>query len=162
MGARVLAVDAPGHGCSAAYPADAFLPTLLADLAGEIIGDERAVFVGFSWGASIGCRLAARHPERVRSVVLVEGGHLDFADLPDFRSGRRLDELVEEARAIAAVEGPAFGSYAPETAGAMVFGLAAEPVTDVYAQLAGSSHDLLRDSPDLVAGAVIGWVRALP
>ena len=82
----------------------------------------------------------------------------------------------------------------------MVFGLAAEPVTDVYAQLAGtgipvlflsavgasglafdpverlqrlvpqtvvvqlagSSHDLLRDSSDLVAGAVIGWVRALP
>jgi pimeloyl-ACP methyl ester carboxylesterase len=199
LGVRVLAVDGPGHGRSAPAAADAFLPSRLAELAVEIVGDDRPVFVGFSWGASIACRLAVGYPEHVRGLVLIEGGHLDFADLPGFRPGRDLDELVEEARAAEAAEGAAFGRFAPETAGAMVFGLVSEPVQDVYARLAETgvpvlfvgaaasgldfdpverlrrrvpqtavarlaspSHDLLRDSPDLVADMMIGWLRELP
>src|SRR5205085_10374410 len=40
----------------------------------EHFGMQRPVVVGHSLGAFITARLAATHPERVRAVVLVDGG----------------------------------------------------------------------------------------
>ena len=87
LDSRVVAIDAPGHAKSVARPADAFRPSALAKLATEVLDElnvEQTVFLGFSWGATIGCWLAARHPERTLALVLIEGGHMDFADVCRF------------------------------------------------------------------------------
>ncbi|HLI59688.1 MAG TPA: alpha/beta hydrolase, partial [Solirubrobacteraceae bacterium] len=44
------------------------------------LGAERPVIAGHSLGAYIACRLAAHHPERVASLVLVDGGLPPGAD----------------------------------------------------------------------------------
>lgn len=71
-GARVLAVDLPGHGRSAGPP--------LTDIAGladwtarliESMGDDQALLVGHSMGALIALETAARHPGRVAGLALL-------------------------------------------------------------------------------------------
>jgi pimeloyl-ACP methyl ester carboxylesterase len=146
LGVRIVAVDAPGHARSPALPADAFRPTALAALAAEILdelGVERAAFLGFSWGATVGCWLAALHPDRTSALVLVEGGHVDFTDLPDFPTDLTLDDLLAEARAEAKRQGGAFGSHTPEVAAAMIHGLCAEPAAAAYSRLAGAGTPTL-------------------
>jgi pimeloyl-ACP methyl ester carboxylesterase len=105
---RVIAPDAP-----AAAPSE--VVALLAGLLDEL-DVQAAALVGFSWGASICCHAAARHPSRVSAVVLLEGGHIDFQDLIDFD----------------AAELPALGQ-----------GLVREPATSTYAALRESSVPLL-------------------
>jgi pimeloyl-ACP methyl ester carboxylesterase len=77
-GLHVVAPDPPGHGASPARAARAYARSALARLAAEllsVLGIERAAFVGFSWGADIGCRFAADFPERTTALVLVDGGY---------------------------------------------------------------------------------------
>jgi pimeloyl-ACP methyl ester carboxylesterase len=71
-GARVLAVDFPGHGQSAGPP--------LADIGAlsdwtarliEAAGAERGALVGHSMGALVALETAARHPGRVGGLVLI-------------------------------------------------------------------------------------------
>jgi pimeloyl-ACP methyl ester carboxylesterase len=141
LGVRVVAIDAPGHSRSPARAAAEFRPSALASLAVEILDEldaAKAVFVGFSWGATVGCWLGALHPQLTVALALVEGGHFDFADLPGFRTDRTLDEFVAEAEGIALSEGAGFGSHTPEVAGAMVYGLCREPATASYERLAAS------------------------
>lgn len=150
LGVRVVAIDAPGHSQSLSRAADAFRPSALAGLAVEILDEldvARAVFIGFSWGATVGCWLGALHPGRTLALVLVEGGHLDFADVPGFRADRTPDEFVAEAEAVASSEGAGFGSHTPEVAGAMVYGLCSEPATATYERLAAAR------TPTLFVGA---------
>lgn len=76
-GLRVIAPDAPGHGRSAALPADSYRPSRLAAVAASLLSQlsvRRTAFLGFSWGARIGCSFAALFPERTVSLALVEGG----------------------------------------------------------------------------------------
>ena len=146
LDARVVAIDAPGHSQSAARPPGAFKPSALAMLAIEILDEldaKRAAFLGFSWGATVGCWLAALYPERTLALALVEGGHFDFADLPSFRTDRTLAEFVAEAEAVAISESASFGSHTPAVAGAMVHGLSSEPATASYARLASSRTPVL-------------------
>jgi len=74
--AELLAVDLRGRGASSDLPGpygmEAYVRDLLAVLDG--CGIERAVFAGHSLGAYAVARLAAEDPERVRAVVLVDGG----------------------------------------------------------------------------------------
>jgi pimeloyl-ACP methyl ester carboxylesterase len=75
---RVIAPDAPGHGRSPALPSDAYRPSKLAGLGASLLSAlavDRAAFVGFSWGARIGCSFAALFPERTTNLALIEGGH---------------------------------------------------------------------------------------
>jgi len=146
LGVRVVAIDAPGHSHSSARAPHEFRPSALASLAAEILDEldaPQAVFLGFSWGATIGCWFAALNPERTLALVLIEGGHLDFADLPGFRTERSQDEFVAEAEAVAVGEGADFGSYTPAIAAAMVHGLCREPATATYARLAASATPIL-------------------
>ena len=146
LGVRVVAIDAPGHSRSPSCSAEAFRPSALARLTAEILDElavQSVVFLGFSWGATVGCWLGACYPERTLGLALVEGGHMDFADLPDFRADRTLDELVSDAEAVAVAEGEAFGSHTPAVAGAMMHGLYREPATAAYPQLAASSIPIL-------------------
>jgi pimeloyl-ACP methyl ester carboxylesterase len=74
--AGVLAVDLRGRASSSGLPGpygiDAHVRDIVAVL--DAFGLERAVVAGHSLGAYITAQLAASYPERVRSVVLVDGG----------------------------------------------------------------------------------------
>lgn len=101
-GFRVLAVDAPGFGASPALPPERYELDPLLDLVGAIadeLGLDRFVLMGHSWGGSIAVHFAARHPERVTSLVLLDSGHLDYGALPEVEEERGLQEWIEEARA---------------------------------------------------------------
>jgi pimeloyl-ACP methyl ester carboxylesterase len=94
-GCRVIAPDPPGHGRSPSVPPDGFLPSRLAELAAGLLselGVDRAAFVGFSWGAQVGCSFAARLPERTASLVLIEGGYFQPPE------AGTLESCIEEAR----------------------------------------------------------------
>ena len=71
---RVIALDNRGHGQSTKLydPADYHTDMMAADVAALIahLGLERADVMGYSLGARISAVLAARHPERVRALIL--------------------------------------------------------------------------------------------
>jgi lipase len=97
-GLRVLALDAPGFGRSPALAPGAYHPHALADLVPSLLDAlaiDRVPFVGFSWGADIGCHVAARHPERLTALVLLDGGYAD----PPFDPSRPFEEYVGQNQA---------------------------------------------------------------
>jgi len=72
-GYRAIAMDQRGHGDSDA-PLDGYgIDDLTADALGvlDALGIDRAVVVGWSLGGMVGLRLAHRHPDRVRALVMV-------------------------------------------------------------------------------------------
>src|SRR4029079_10814913 len=72
-----IAIDLPGAGESdkprGPYSTDAYAAQVAAFLGA--IGVEQAHVAGVSLGAAVGIHLAARHPERVRSLSLHSGWH---------------------------------------------------------------------------------------
>jgi pimeloyl-ACP methyl ester carboxylesterase len=74
--AGLVALDLRGRGSSGELPSpygiDAHVRDVLAVI--DALGLERAVLAGHSLGAYIAAQLAASYPERVRSVILVDGG----------------------------------------------------------------------------------------
>jgi pimeloyl-ACP methyl ester carboxylesterase len=74
--ASLIALDLRGRGDSNALPPpfgiDAHVRDVIAVL--DRFGLDRAVITGHSLGAYIAARLATLHPERVDSLVLVDGG----------------------------------------------------------------------------------------
>jgi pimeloyl-ACP methyl ester carboxylesterase len=99
-GYDVAAPDLPGYGGSPplatpdAYAVPA-LAELVADLAAEL-GWSRFVLVGHSWGGAVACHVAATHPELIRALVLVDSGHLDYADTPDADLSATLPDLIAQ------------------------------------------------------------------
>jgi pimeloyl-ACP methyl ester carboxylesterase len=81
-GFHVLAIAPPGTGGTP--PLDArrdYRPSRLADLVLDVAdahGVDRFVYMGHSWGGSIGAHLGARHPNRLDGIVLLDGGHVDI------------------------------------------------------------------------------------
>lgn len=78
---RVLAPDARGHGDSDRSPdPHGSSRTGLADLTALVdeLALERFALVGHSMGAAVSIRFAARHPERLERLVLLDAG----PDLP--------------------------------------------------------------------------------
>jgi 3-oxoadipate enol-lactonase len=70
---RVIVVDPPGHGGSAALSATFTFDQCaqcIVDIL-DALGVSRAHVVGNSWGGMIGATVAARHPNRVLSAVLM-------------------------------------------------------------------------------------------
>jgi pimeloyl-ACP methyl ester carboxylesterase len=100
-GFRVLAVDGPGFGRSPALPPDRYeLESLLA-LVDDLVDGlrlDRFAFMGHSWGGSIAVHYAARRPERVTALVLLDSGHVDYGQLPDVDVERPLRDWIAEAR----------------------------------------------------------------
>ena len=74
---RVVALDQRGHGLSD-KPDDGYdFATIIADdlAAAEALGlGARFAVAGHSWGANVALELAARQPERVAALLLVDGG----------------------------------------------------------------------------------------
>jgi pimeloyl-ACP methyl ester carboxylesterase len=93
----VLAVAPPGGGETPTHDdPDDYRPTRLAQRVLELAdahGIDRFVFMGASWGASIGVHLAAGAPQRVEGLVMLDGGHVDIA------IDKTRDELVAEFEA---------------------------------------------------------------
>ena len=74
---RFIGPDLRGRGDSKEVPGgEGGIPEHARDLLAlmDREGLERVVFVGHSMGAMIGVYLAAHHPERLRGLVLVDGG----------------------------------------------------------------------------------------
>jgi pimeloyl-ACP methyl ester carboxylesterase len=55
--------------------------------------------MGHSWGGLLACHLAAAEPGRVSALVLLDSGHLDYADQPGFEPDRPLEAWIERAQA---------------------------------------------------------------
>jgi len=72
----LVAVDLRGRGRSSELPGPYGMDVHVGDILPVIdaLGLERAVLVGHSLGGYVVARLGASHPDRVRSLVLVDGG----------------------------------------------------------------------------------------
>jgi pimeloyl-ACP methyl ester carboxylesterase len=96
-GFDVVAFAAPGVADPDAFPdLGDYRPTRLADVVVEVadnLGLGRFAFVGWSWGASIGVHLGARHRGRLDALVLLDAGHTDIPGDPD----QSLDDLLAAA-----------------------------------------------------------------
>lgn len=184
-GFTVLAVDGPGHGSSAPVPADEMRASALARLAAKTADDagaDKVVFIGFSWGATIACSFGSLWPERTAALVLLEGGHLDFADLPDFEPPRAGDD-VETAMIRGLYLEPATATYDSLAAAAIPLLFVGRPISAAAVRqlsfdplerlrsrvpqativtLDGSDHELLSSDPTRVAETVITWLSCHP
>lgn len=70
---RVILVDPPGHGQSEKLTAMFDFADCVACIVAilDALGEQRAHFVGNSWGGMIGGTFAATHPDRIGSAVLM-------------------------------------------------------------------------------------------
>jgi pimeloyl-ACP methyl ester carboxylesterase len=89
-GHAVHAVDLRSHGDSDAPPNGYDTATAAADLAA--LGLTGAVVAGQSWGGNVVVALAAKHPELVAALALVDGGWLDPAG--EFRSWEACEKAL--------------------------------------------------------------------
>jgi len=75
---RVIAPDLPGFGQSAMKPRDAFSYTFdnianVIDRFTEVAGLTRFAIYIFDYGAPVGLRIAAKHPERITAIITQNG-----------------------------------------------------------------------------------------
>lgn len=78
-GYRVVAPDQRGY-CAGARPPGVgayAMPALVGDVVGMLdsLGVRRAHLVGHDWGAAVAWQVAARHPDRVRTLTAVSVPH---------------------------------------------------------------------------------------
>ena len=99
-GIAPFSVDGPGFGASP--PAIAYgLESLATLLRGTIrgLGLDRPVLMGHSWGGGVVTTLAGLHPHEARGLVLVDSGHLDYAELESARTAAPPPQWEWESRA---------------------------------------------------------------
>ncbi len=93
---RVIALDQRGHGESdkpeTGYRFDEVDADLLALL--DVLGFERAVIAGHSWGGNVALQFAAEHPDRVTALVLIDGGFIDMQSNPEMTWERTRERLA--------------------------------------------------------------------
>lgn len=82
---QIFAPDQRGHGQTTQAPAGYDWPTLAADIAGFIaaLGLAKVALLGHSWGGNVAINVAARFPQQIAKLVLIDGGFLDGHLLPD-------------------------------------------------------------------------------
>ena len=101
-GWSIAGPDMPGFGRTPPIDAAAYAVPGLTALAwgvADALGWREVVLAGHSWGGAVAIHAAAAHPERVRALVLVDSGHLDYADSPGADLSASLDKLASEAEA---------------------------------------------------------------
>ena len=82
---RIVAPDQRGHGQTTQAPSGYDWQTLASDAIRVLdhLGIENAAVLGHSWGGNVAINVAARFPERVSKLVMIDGGFLDGHLLPD-------------------------------------------------------------------------------
>ncbi len=75
---HVVAPDLPGFGMTEAKPRDHFAYTFeniasVIDRFTEVVGLARFALYVFDYGAPVGLRIAARHPERISAIITQNG-----------------------------------------------------------------------------------------
>ena len=75
---RVIAPDQRGHGQTTQATGGYDWQTLAEDTVGlmDYLGVERTTVFGHSWGGNVAIALAARFPERIDRLVMIDGGFL--------------------------------------------------------------------------------------
>jgi pimeloyl-ACP methyl ester carboxylesterase len=99
---RLLIPDMPGHGESEPQngPLDIeMMFTAMNEMLAVVSPDEPVIIVGNSLGAWVALLMAARQPEKVRRVVLVNGG----AIRGDYKGPSLIPENVADARRLMVV-----------------------------------------------------------
>ena len=81
---RIIAPDQRGHGRTTQAPDGYDWPSVAADAAGllDVLGLEQAILFGHSWGGNVAVATAVHFPERVRALVLIDGGFVDPKMMP--------------------------------------------------------------------------------
>ena len=84
-GYRIIAPDQRGHGRTTQAPSGYDWQTMAQDLVGLLdhLGLDRVAVLGHSWGGHVATNLAARFPQRVSRLVLIDGGFQNGRLLPD-------------------------------------------------------------------------------
>jgi pimeloyl-ACP methyl ester carboxylesterase len=93
---RVIAPDQRGHGKTTQMASGYDWQTLSADIIGlmDHLGLEKAAVLGHSWGGNVAGNVAARFPERVEKLVMIDGGFLGGRQ----RSGATWESFRERVR----------------------------------------------------------------
>jgi pimeloyl-ACP methyl ester carboxylesterase len=83
-GHRAVAVDQRGHGLSDKPETGYGFAETSSDLRSliEVLGLERPILAGQSWGGNVVLDFAARYPEAASGIVLVDGGFIDLSGRP--------------------------------------------------------------------------------
>jgi pimeloyl-ACP methyl ester carboxylesterase len=100
-GFHVVAPDAPGFGDSAALAPERYETAALAALLWSLVDElnlERPVLMGHSWGGVVALPAAADRPGDVAALVLLDSGHLDYADVPGSNAQFTFEERLAEVR----------------------------------------------------------------
>ena len=90
----VYAPDASGYGKSPPLAPEEYRASNVAAIAIALVdalGISPTIWVGFSWGASIGIHVAAMSPEHVEALVLLDGGYFKPEDDPDYDPSLNLE-----------------------------------------------------------------------
>ncbi|MCI0439345.1 MAG: alpha/beta hydrolase [Chloroflexi bacterium] len=76
---RIVAPDQRGHGKTTQARSGYDWQSLACDVIGlmDSLGISRAAVLGHSWGGNVAINVAARFPERVASLALIDGGTFD-------------------------------------------------------------------------------------
>jgi pimeloyl-ACP methyl ester carboxylesterase len=100
-GYAVYAPDAPGYGDSPPVDPARYRASAVADIAAALIdelGIAPVVWIGYSWGASIGVHTALRAPGRVKALALLDGAYLIPEDEPDYDPSQDLEARTAALR----------------------------------------------------------------
>ena len=73
---RILAPDQRGHGRTTQAPDGYDWRSVASDAVGlmDVLGIERAIVLGHSWGGNVAVATAAHFPARVSALVMIDGG----------------------------------------------------------------------------------------
>lgn len=119
--ARVILVDRRGVGLSDPIAGELTLEDEVGDILAvlDAAGCERAVIYGYVWGGPLAIRIAARHPERARALILYASLATTRIAAADFDHELAPDERETEIAESLAGWGTAeiLGDVAPSRAG---------------------------------------------
>lgn len=149
---RVVAPDLPGFGRSRAF-AGAVSYEAYADVLAELLADrgiERAHVAGLSMGGGVALCFAARHPERVRALVLMAPTGCPEVSLPRLACNR-VGEFAEQ------VLGPATSRGKARVARTFVANLLGHPASLVATMRMVASRRIVDEATRITAPTLLLW-----